>query len=541
MKKTDSRKMTVTFTVFLITVSLINACSSPGGNASTAQPAAEKEAEKKPAKLTYFMEMSDATAAVVKNQSETLAYQEMEKITGIKMEFQHPPKGQGQSVQALNLMIASNNLTDIIHTNWLSFNGGPEKAINDGVIIDLKDLIEKHAPNLSKILKENPDVRKQISTDTGKIYAFPDLTLKKEQLTYWGLGIRQDWLEKLGLQAPTTIDEWYTVMKAFKENDPNGNGKRDEIPMNINLNQIRTGNAEDTLVGAWGIGFDFYQEDGKVKYGMLDPKFKEFIATLQKWYKEGLLDQEYATTDTKLFDAKMTGDRIGSSVFLAGGGIGKYNQLMETKNPNFKLAGTAYPTLKKGDVPELGHKINYFTGVGDAVSKSNKNPIETVKWLDYKYGPEGHMLFNFGIEGKTYKMENGYPKYTDEVMKNPQGLPVSQALAKIYGFTAKVIDIRYNEQYSWITPLQKNAVKLWSEPLNKKKMPPVTPSPEESTKYASVMNDVKTYTDEMLNKFIMGAEPIENYDNFVNKLKSLHIDEAIKIQQTALDRYNKRP
>lgn len=125
------------------------------------------------------MEMSDATAAVVKNQSETLAYQEMEKITGIKMEFQHPPKGQGQSVQALNLMIASNNLTDIIHTNWLSFNGGPEKAINDGVIIDLKDLIEKHAPNLSKILKENPDVRKQISTDTGKIYAFPDLTLKK--------------------------------------------------------------------------------------------------------------------------------------------------------------------------------------------------------------------------------------------------------------------------------------------------------------------------------------------------------------------------
>lgn len=149
------------------------------------------------------------------------------------------------------------------------------------------------------------------------------------------------------MQAPTTIDEWYTVMKAFKENDPNGNGKRDEIPMNINLNQIRTGNAEDTLVGAWGIGFDFYQEDGKVKYGMLDPKFKEFIATLQKWYKEGLLDQEYATTDTKLFDAKMTGDRIGSSVFLAGGGIGKYNQLMETKNPNFKLAGTAYPTLKK--------------------------------------------------------------------------------------------------------------------------------------------------------------------------------------------------
>ncbi|MEK3722699.1 ABC transporter substrate-binding protein [Paenibacillus sp. FSL H8-0034] len=540
MRKRNSKKIAIGFTALLSTVALASACSNAGGTNGTANSSTEKQAESKLTKLTYFTELSANSAAVMKSYNETLVFQEMEKRTGVKVDFQHPPQGQGQATQALNLMVASNNLADVITYNWLTYNGGPEKAINDGVIIDLKDLIDKYAPNLSKILKENPDLKKQISTDTGKIYSFPEIYVTKEQLTYYGLGIRQDWLEKLGLQTPTTIDEWYTVLKAFKEKDPNGNGKADELPINFNLNQLRSGVADDAIVGAWGIGFDFYQEDGKVKYGMLDPKFKDFVATLQKWYKEGLLDPEYATTDSKLFDAKMTGDRIGSGVFLAGGGIGKFNQLMQPKNPNYKLAGTPYPTVKKGDVPELGQKINAFTGLGDAISKTNKNPIETVKWLDYKYGPEGHMLFNFGIEGVSYKLENGYPKYTDDIMKNPQGLPVAQTLAKVYGYGAKLVDIRYNEQYSWITPLQKDAVKMWSAPTNKKKMPPVTPSPEESTKYSSVMNDIRTYTDEMLNKFIMGAEPMDNYDNFVKKLKSLNIDEAIKIQQAALDRYNKR-
>jgi putative aldouronate transport system substrate-binding protein len=535
--RTKSKHFVTGSTAVLLTAALLSACTNS---------AAPEESKNSPAQgttqpltnLTYFLEMNNNAAPNFKNYNEREAYKELEKRTGVKVEYVHPPVGPDQVKQGLNLMIASNNLTDVIDFNWLTYPGGPEKAINDGVIIDLKDLIEKHAPNLNKILKEHPEVKKQISTDSGKIYSFPDLNLQKEQLTYTGPAIRQDWLDKLGLTAPTTVDEWYTVLKAFKEKDPNGNGKPDEIPFNTNGNFWFKDSS--FLVGAWGIGHEFYQDKGVVKYGATQPEFKEFVITMQKWYKEGLLDPEYAINDEKLFDAKVTGDRIGSTLLLAGGGVGKFNQLMKDKNPKFVMQGIPYPTLKKGDTAALGQKVNYFTGLGAAITKANKNPIETVKYLDYRYGEEGNLLFNFGIEGVSYKMVNGYPTYTDEILKNPQGMPMAQALSKYHGSSPKLIDVRYNEQYSWTTPVLKESVKRWSEALNEMKMPPVTPSPEESAKFSSIMNDVNTYMGEMFNKFVMGAEPIENYDTFIKKLKSLNIDEATKIQQDALDRYNKR-
>jgi putative aldouronate transport system substrate-binding protein len=73
-----------------------------------------------------------------------------------------------------------------------------------------------------------------------------------------------------------------------------------------------------------------------------------------------------------------------------------------------------------------------------------------------------------------------------------------------------------------------------------KVMPPVTLTAEESSKTASIMNDVTTYRDEMIGKFVMGAEPIENFDKFVATMKSMGVDEAIKARQAALDRYNSR-
>jgi putative aldouronate transport system substrate-binding protein len=535
--KVTLKNVVISSTSILIVAAMLSACSNSATpeSSSTATTTATTQPL---TKLTYFLEMNNNAAPVSKNYNDREMYKELEKRTGVKVEYTHPPIGPEQVKQALNLMVASNNLTDVIDFNWLSYPGGPEKAINDGVIIDLKDLIDKYAPNLSKILKDNPEVKKQISTDSGKIYSFPDLSLKNEQLTYTGPVIRQDWLDKLGLAAPTTVDEWYTALKAFKEKDPNGNGKADEIPFHINTDfWLRD---SSFLVGAWGIGFEFYQDNGVVKYGVTQPEFKEYVKTMQKWYKEGLLDPEYATNDEKLFDAKVTGERIGSSIVLAGGGVGKFNQLMKDKNPKFVLQGITYPTLKKGDRAEIGQKINYFNGLGAAITKANKNPIETVKYLDYRYGEEGNLLFNFGVEGVSYTMENGYPKYTDLIMKNPQGLPMAQALSKYAGSSPKLIDVRYNEQYSWTTPVLKQSVKNWSDAINKKKMPPVTPSPEESAKFASIMSDVNTYVGEMFNKFVMNAEPIENYDTFIKKLKSLNIDEAIKIQQAALDRYNKR-
>ena len=153
------------------------------------------------------------------------------------------------------------------------------------------------------------------------------------------------------------------------------------------------------------------------------------------------------------------------------------------------------------------------------------------------------MFYNFGNEGLTYKMVDGYPKYTELIMKNSEGLSNTQVMSKyMRGHTNGpfVQDKRYIEQY-YERPQQKEAMVNWKKNnFNKYIMPPVTPTPKESEELSKILNDLTTYTDEMTLKFIMGVEPLENFDQYVAQIKKLGIDKALKIYQAALTRYNKR-
>lgn len=537
--------------IALLLVAIITGCS--GGNNSTGQnvnkagdgggssaPKAGEEAPKEvgyPDSLTYWVGMNGNAAAVMKNYNEIAAYQETEKITGTKVEFQHPP--QGQAKDAFNLLISSGKLPDVIEYTWASVPKGPDKAIEDGTIIRLNELIEQYAPNLTKVLEENPEYRKLITTDDGNIYVFPFLRGDEYLLTYNGLAIRQDWLDNLKQPMPETIDEWHTVLTAIKTGDPNQNGKQDEIPLFLDIGYNTE--IDHAFIGAWGITNSFYQIDGKVQYGPIQPEFKEYIATMRQWYEEGLIDPDYAATDGKLKDAKVTGNQLAALQTYTGSGIGRYTSLMEAEHPEFQLVGAPNVVLNKGDMPILGQKDSPFLGSGAAVTTSNKNPEETVRWLDFKFSEEGHMLFNFGIEGESYEMKDGYPTYTDKVMKHPE-LPVTQAMSKynMASFSGPFVqDRRYMEQYAAL-PAQKEAINTWMNAKNDRLMPVLSPTADESAKYASIMNDVKTFYSEMVNKFIMGVEPMSSFDNFVETIKGMGIEEAIAIQQAGLDRFNSR-
>ncbi|WP_019424548.1 extracellular solute-binding protein [Paenibacillus sp. OSY-SE] len=531
MKRHSWRQASLIMVSLVMIATMFSACSekkAPEAAPSTDIPAEEV---KLPASLTYWASMGNA-GTVMKSFSEMGAYKELEKRTGTKVEFQHPPSGQ--EADQFNLMLASGKLPDVIEYSWGGVAKGPDQAIKEKRILRLNELIEKYAPNLSKVLADRPDLKKLVTTDEGNIYVFPFLRPEQELLTFMGPTIRQDWLDKLGLQVPTTIEEWEKMLIAFRDGDPNGNGKKDEIP--FLLRDINV-----AFVGAYGITDGFYREGEVIKYGPIQPQYKDYVTMLNRWYKEGLLDKDYATTDGKLQDAKMTGNLLGSLVTYNGSGVGRYMNLMKEKDPSFKLVGAPYPTAIPGQ-KALGQADSPFAGVGAAVSASASNPEEIVKWMDYKYGEEGHILFNFGVEGESYKMENGYPKYTDEIMNNPDGLPVAQAMAKYMPVNWSgpfVQDKRYIEQYIEL-PEQKEAMKNWLDADRSKLLPSLTPTSEESSSYASIMADINTYKAEMFDKFIMGAEPIDNFDKFVETIKSMGIEDAIKVQQAALDRFNKR-
>ncbi|WP_339320419.1 extracellular solute-binding protein [Paenibacillus sp. FSL R10-2734] len=490
-------------------------------------------------KFTYWSPLNPNAASVVQHLGEVEMYKEMEKRSGIPIEFNHPP--QGNEKEQFNLLIASRDLPDMIEFDWLSYPGGPEKAINDGVIIKLNDLINQHAPNLKQFLNDNPDIAKEVKTDSGTMYVIPSIGIGKVN-TFSGPIIRKDWLDELGLSVPETLEEWTHVLWSFKEK------KGATAPYTTYIDKTDPSKLNDFIVGAFGVGRDFYLDDGEVKYGPMEPKFKEYLNFLRGWYKEGLIDPDFGANDMKTIDAKMLSGKSGAAFGFAGSGIGVYMKNGSKYNPIYNLGAAQYPVLKKGDEPQFINSANkYRTHGSTAITATNKNPEEAVKWLDYFFSEEGHMLKNFGIEGVSYKMDKGYPKYTDLIMKNPYKLPVSLAMTKYtranYPSPGFVNDDRYLEQF-YVLEQQREAIQIWGEfegNVENVMLPLVSATKEESEQLAKIMAEVRSFSDEMYTRFILGEEPIENYDQFVSQLKMMNIEKAIQLQQAAVERYNKRP
>lgn len=550
MNKRSLRLGSLIISTALAASALAGCGKSTTAPSSAVSPAASAQTDSKttyPLKtdvtLKYWSPINPNVAANFKNMGDTPYAKELEKKTGVKVEYLHPAVNQEKD--QFNVLAASGDLPDVIEVANYFLTGGPELAIQNKLILKANDYIDKYAPNLKKYLKDHPDIDKMVKTDSGSYYCFPFIRGADENMTYNGLTIRNDWLKDLNLQAPTTIDEWYTVLKAFKDQ------KNASAP----LSWAGASNGADpfaplifggAFVGAYGIVKDFYVQDGKVKYGPFEAAYKDFLATMAQWYKEGLIDKNFASTDAKAFDANFLAGKTGASAMNVGGGIGKYVPAFKDKDPKADLQPVAYPTLKKGETPEFGQKdLPFASGNNglDCITPNCKNVDIAAKWLDYGYSEEGNLLNNFGIEGVSYKMENGSPVMTDEVLKNPKGLSIGQAWAQYARATGNgpfVQRKEYSEQYNPL-PSQKTAMKIWAQTnAAKHKLPPLTPTADESSQLAKIMNDVGTSVNEYSIKVVMGTESISNYDKYIDQLKKIGIEKAISIEQAAFERYNKR-
>lgn len=488
--------------------------------------------------LSYFVSINSKVVPLYNSYSQIAVYQTIMKKFNVKINFVHPPVG-GENDQ-FNLMIASGKLPDIIEWNWQTYSGGPVKALIDKVIIRLNDYIDKYAPNYKKYLEKDTEAKKLVTTDDGDLYMFAFIREKQWMGIYYGPQLRRDWLKKLGLQPPETVDEWYNVLKVFKSKDPNGNGKADEIPFSSSNNPMGTFN-NGFIIGAWGILPGFYQENGKVKFGALQSQFKTFMQTMQKWYKEGLIDPSILAPDSKRWEAKILSNEIGSWQGLGGGNLAKYLNAKKGEDPTFDIVGTPYPVLKKGQVPEFSQMDYRAHGVGAALTSKCKNIQLAMKILDWGYSKEGYEAFNFGIKGKTWNInKNGEPQYTDEILKNPQGLDAYTALAK-YGracYDGPFVQSEYYAKQLIVWPQQYEAVQNWSKASNKKRIPPLSLTTDEAARLSNIMNKVNTYFSEMFSKLIAGQT--NDFNGLVKTIQRMGIEEAIKIQQAAYNRYLKR-
>lgn len=519
MKKT--KKLLCLLIVIAISVSALVGCTN------------KKETSEDSGKITYWAPFYPHYSQLGTSMGDAPFFKELQARTGVEIEFIHPPVGEESA--NFNLMVASGELPDVIEFSFLSYKGGPEKAIDDNVIMDITDLIKEKAPNLSKQLADHPDWDKQVKTDSGKYYCFPAIR-GDEFLDYWqGPQVRQDYLEKVGMEAPETIEEWEAMLRAFK------------TELGIETPLTLKSNAENAhaFVGAYGITKKFFVDGGKVKFGPMTDEYEEYITLMAKWMKEGLLDPDFATHDAKTFDAKVASGKAGAYVGSAGGDMGKFIAATSAQNPEAKLVAVKPPVLKKGDAPKIGFKdFDYIPAQSVSVTTACKNLDSVFKLFDYAYGEEGHMFYNFGVEGTSYNMVDGYPTYTDDIIHpKKEGVTVQFAMTE---FTRAAVmgpmiqDKRYFEQYM-VNENQKATATAWKLDGDASwRMPNVTYTIEEAGKVASKLNEIESYLAEMEIKFITGAEPISKLGDFRKDLEKLGLNDVMAIMQTAVDRYNSR-
>lgn len=476
---------------------------------------------------------ADNTHMVVKNLQDMGCYQEISKKTGVKFEIISPVAGQSE--EQFNVMIASQEYPDIIEGVSYRYKGGLEKAWSDQVILELSDLTERCAPNLTKLYETYPQLKMEASNADGQMFAVPMIRGGNILRTYTGPVVRADYLEKFNLEIPETIEDWHTMLTVFKENGIS-------YPFTAVGSTFR---GYSSFIGAWNTCPGFFNDNGKVFYGPYEEGYKEYVKTMAQWYQEGLIDSEITTNDQKIADSKIMANGAGAFIGTSGNSVGGYLQQMASKDPEFDLQPVPYPVLNEGEKNRFIQRDAVAqTSVGASITTTAEHPDIAMAVLDYGFSKDGHMAYNFGVEGESYEMIDGYPTYTDLVMHNPDGLAVSKAgslYARAFTSGPFVQDAKYGEQF-YSMERQKEASEMWTKDLDAYNANPSVVrgslTPEQTDEIASMQNEITTYVSEMFAKWLMGREdPETGFAAYQEQLRSMGLEKILSYYQEAQDRY----
>lgn len=481
-----------------------------------------------PTTLSYFVADDSNAAIMTTDWNDNEFYQEMERRTGVHLEFEMVSSADYQT--NFNLMIASGNLADMIYVGASYYAEGVDAAIDDGYFLDLTDLVDEYMPNYEKIRTSDIQYELLSTTDSGRLGAVYELRQSK-QGPWLGLWIRQDWLDDLGLDTPVTFDDYHEVLTAFK------NEKGATAPLILNFSgsdgEFGTMSGGLNVLNSWQL-----DETGKVNFGPYMDAWKEYVTIMHQWYTEGLIDPDFMATDERTADmAKVV---TGASGLFAALYTMPSVYEAASEDPNMNLAPVNPPVMNEGDEGHIRLRDSYTSG-NTAISADSENWEVALRWLDYLYTDEGALLANYGVEGDTFEFdENGEPVFTDKILNNENGWTMTQTVASYLCPSAGIANWSdWTRELAGVPEKDQACYDVWSEFSDDWRLPSsVTLTQEESTERAALYADISTIVKEQTAQFISGALDIEsNWDAYISALEASGMERAIEITQAAYDRY----
>lgn len=490
--------------------------------------------------------------------------QYLEEQIGAKLEFVFFDVNASSMIKQFNLMVsAGEELPDVL---W-GFQGAGVDEMNtlgeDGYLLDLTDLIDQYAENYKAGLKELPKeeqerVKKQGTDITdGNFYGMPTIGTgttddNVNTMTY----INQKWLNAVGKEVPTTIDELYDVLKAFKEQDPNGNGRADEIPICGTPSGIATsGTATSYIMNAFVYtqrsnldGFLLNVTDGKVWSPVVTDEWRQGITYIHKLMKEGLMsDLSFSLGSQGEYVSAVIGDGTAAQVGIFSAHPAAFlSTETDLLSEYIALPALSDATGKGGYFVKEPNALNF----GGYITADCENQELAMKFLDCFYKDETYLAMRFGKEGVDWERTEGTTwNGTDAIVKevNTQAymkgnstwnklslgflyrngsMAVSdQTQTGIHGEYSRLLKETYDTMQAGKTVKEtiNNVV------LNEKER-------DVNTKYWTAYAD---YVDQFLAQCAVSEKNINDdsvWNAYLSEVETFGLSELIKIYQAAYDR-----
>ena len=465
----------------------------------------------------------------VDSYGDVAGVQKVNEATGVNIEWNE--MAMFTASEEFNLVVASGDYPDMLSGVTSYYAGGQMKAYEDEVIIDLSDYVAQYAPDYFAAIKADEELYRQTKDDEGRalaIYAIYDEAINNE-----GAMIRKDWLEQVGMDVPTTFEDLEKAMTAIQSEL----GVANPIYVNESCNFLSYGyNVK---------GFDMvsstmpiYHDGGEIRCSFIEDDYKADISMLHDWYESGLMSPHFMEFSSDLMSGEVEVEMNANRIAIWSGMVTNMtNYYGNAPDETFEVV----PTIVTMD----GGKdhITLATRSQDAICISSTcEEVElALGWINYWFGEEGTMLYNYGVEGDTYVMENGTPAYTDKVMNNELGVDPT-LFCRTFSLAGCSFGYTVQERiYLLYQDYQTEAQKYWTENTDGSMgVPTLSLTTEESEVLASYGADITTYAAETLPKFIIGDMSMDQWDSYVETLKGMNIEEIIAVYQAAYDRYLQR-
>lgn len=461
-------------------------------------------------------------------------FQKLEEQSNIHIEWELIESQDYE--QKKNLILASGDYPDAFF-NYVSTND-LNTHVPQGVFVAISDYLE-YAPNLCAVFEEHPEFKNLCTYSDGNIYSIGYAGEDPCQYKPDELYVYKPWLDELGLEVPETIDEFYEMLKAFKEQDPNGNGIADEIPFSASPSYIR---GFHSLSGAFGPAIYFgdsnstgpenfvYEEDGEIKFGANTEEWKNFIKFVNQMFEEGLFDQEIFTQDSKQYFAKGKTEEVTLGSFFLWNSA---NMVGAERADDYVVI----PTLKGSDGDQNSVYYQYNNG---AVSSSNfaitsacEYPEILVRWLDQFYAKETSAEALYGpveeVDG-MYEFVD-YPEGSSFDEFRYQNSPVfgpGAVFKEDFGVTVEMPEMLVDKMTEIET--------YYSIYPSTNTLPMLKFNDEETEWIQTSGADIVTYVYDKMAQWMMRGGIDEEWDDYLKQLEKLGIEKHIEVLQGAYDR-----